>query len=256
MQRLLHRQVGSRAGKTQFYTEYLSKLLNIQAKVKSNSACDDLYKIAGAAGDLLIFEEPEKPLLRRLLLGPASCKAVREAATSILVVRQPRWPIKRLLLVTRGQEIDDAAVAWALRLAQPTQAAITVLAVQPTMSAIMSQALYGYGLAGWMMTDTPLGRQLRWLATHFVDWRTRATLRFRPGSPGSQIRTEVAEGDYDLIIIAADSPRWWLRRIPGELVNPLLHWVDRSVLVVKPTASGQKSYQNRKIVSALSTHLP
>jgi hypothetical protein len=44
MQRLLHRQVGSRAGKTQFYTEYLSKLLNIQAKVKSNSACDDLYK--------------------------------------------------------------------------------------------------------------------------------------------------------------------------------------------------------------------
>lgn len=41
-------------------------------------------------------------------------------------------------------------------------------------------------------------------------------------------------GDYDLIVMAADSPHWWQRRILGELIKPLLSWTDLPVLITKP----------------------
>jgi hypothetical protein len=35
--------------------------------------------------------------------------------------------------------------------------------------------------------------------------------------------------------MAADASDWWLRRLLGEVVNPLLHWADRPVLIAKTT---------------------
>jgi nucleotide-binding universal stress UspA family protein len=90
------------------------------------------------------------------------------------------------------------------------------------------------GIAQWLATDTAFGRQLRRIAQHLVDWETRATLRFRQGSAESQIQREAAEGDYDLIVIAADPPCWWMRRLLGELVTPLLRSACQPVLIARP----------------------
>lgn len=224
----------------QTYAQYLTDLLkgrlsDYSTGNRTGITFDDLVEEARHNHDLVIFGEPCQSLIERLLSGPADCRAAVRIPTSVLIARCPRWPLKKILFVTRGQTLDDLAVNWVIYLAQPSRATVAVLALQPPISATDTQALYGRGLSDWLETDTPLGRQLRRIAARLVSWELTGTLRFRHGLSGWQIKAEVTEGDYDLIIVAADPTNWWLRRLLGELVSPLLNWVDRPVLVVKPT---------------------
>lgn len=236
---LVYRPATPRADEVQAYAQYLTDLLGGQlSRLEPENGTEvdlaDLIEAASGGPELVIFGEPDQSLLERLLSGPTSCKAVERTPTSILMARRPRWPLKRILLVSRGQASDQAAVDWVVRMAQPARAAVTVLAVLPPMSPAMhSQALARYGLSYWLTTDTPLGWQLRQIAGQLVDWEIEGKLRFRQGSPDSQIQNEIAEGDHDLIVIAADSTSWWERRLLGKLVSPLLRWVDRPVLIAK-----------------------
>jgi nucleotide-binding universal stress UspA family protein len=228
------------ANAVQAYAQYLGNLLNgqlsyCQPDKGKNGSLYQRIKKASCNQDLVIFGEPNQPLIKNILAGPAGCRAAEQLPTSVLVARQPRWPLKKILLVTRGYETDNKAVDWLVQLAQPCHAITTVLALVPPSPAMYQRAAtyMPHGLMDWLATDTPLGRQLRRLARLLGNWEVEGTLRFRQGSPLEQIQHEVAEGDYDLIVIAADPPDWWLRRLLGEVVNPLLHRADRPVLIAK-----------------------
>jgi nucleotide-binding universal stress UspA family protein len=226
----------------QQYTDYLQGLMHawvspFQVKPGHSGSLADVA--AAACGhDLVIFAEPGQSLIKRLLLGPPGCQAAERIPTSVLLARQPRWPIKKILLVTRGQEgIDDRAVDWLIRLVQATSARVTVLGIVLPMPAIYQRAMTHLpnGPAGWLSTDTPLGRQLSQISHRLENWHIDGVLRFREGSPDRQIRREVAYDDYDLVVVAPDPHDWWQRRLLGELVDPLLHWIDRPVLIAKST---------------------
>jgi nucleotide-binding universal stress UspA family protein len=107
------------------------------------------------------------------------------------------------------------------------------------MSPVYQQAIVDmpWGLSKWLATSSPLGQQLHRIAEQLENWDIEEHLRYRQGSPEQQIQSEVEEEDYDLIIIAADPSGWWLRRVLGEVVNPLLRSSERSVLVAKPIVS-------------------
>lgn len=131
--------------------------------------------------------------------------------------------------------MDDLAVNWLIRLAQPSSAKTTVLALTPPTSAMCQRAAtcMPHGVADWLDTDTPLGYQLRQISRQLVNWEIDGSLHFRQGSPSQQIQREITEGNYDLIVITADPHDWWVRRLLGEVVNPLLHRADRPVLIAK-----------------------
>lgn len=218
------------------YIHYLANLLPAQLSFFSNEIETDagLKTLAAQAGqscDLVIFDEPTQSLYKSLFFASPGCKAVKYLLTSVLLPRGPRWPIQRILLVTRGQENDNCAVEWTIRLARPSRAAV---AVQPALATAQSDLLQMGGMLDWITTATPLGWQLRNLEFELDNWLVEGKLRFRRGSLENQIRTEVTEGTYDLIVLAADPAEWWQRRIPGELVEPLLQWADRPVLIAKP----------------------
>jgi nucleotide-binding universal stress UspA family protein len=223
------------------YGQWLADLLgghltHFRTAVEGDATLDDLIKEAPSY-DLVIFGEPDQNLIQRLLLGPANLKAAEQVPSSVLVAHQPRQPMRHILLIIRGQETDEVALDWAVRLAQPSQANVTVLAVISHMPTTYDHVTrMQRGLAQWLATDTTLGRQLRRIAQHLVSWETRGTLRFRQGPAETQIQREVVEGDYDLVVIAADPASWWSRRVFGELVTPLLRCTDRPVLVAKPNA--------------------
>lgn len=237
---LLYHQASPIAEEIKSYGLYLSDLLNgqlieVSRTGNQQSSMAELVEQAGRDCDLVIFGEPCQSLIGRLLIGSIGGKVVERLPASVLIARCPCWPLKRLLLVTRGQGMDNAAVDWVIRLAQASGAAVTVLAVQPPLSGADSRALASGGLSDWLVTDTPLGQQLRRIAQQLVTWEIEGKLRFRQGLPEWQIKAEVTEGEPDLIVLAADPEDWWLRRILGRLVGPLLDWVDRPVLIAKPT---------------------
>jgi len=230
------------ADQLQAYAERLGELLgghlhDLQETTGDDASFNDLVHAAHGY-DLIIFGEPHQNLVERLLSGRADLKAADLMPTSVLIVRQPRWPLRRILFITRGHAIDDVAVDWTTHLAQASNAAITVLAVAPDRLPMWSQGTcMQCGLADWLATDTPLGRQLRRINQRLINTGTESTLRFRQGSPERQIQCEVVEGDYDLIVIAADPSNWWLRRLLGELVTPLLDVTDTPVLIAKPATA-------------------
>lgn len=198
--------------------------------------CNAVARVVERSGyDLVIWGEPDQSFGQRLLSGPAYRKAIKRINASLLVARRPRWPLRRLLLIVRGEEIDNVAVDWVVRLACVSGAAVTVLAVVPPVPAMYDRcARMQQGLDALLTTDTALGHRMRKVAGWLVEWELEGTLRLRQGVPDQQIRLEVAEGDYDLVIVAARPYGRWRRWLMGGWVASLLRWADRPVLIAKP----------------------
>ena len=224
------------------YARYLSDLLNGQLTYYETEAQThvNFKELANQKNqDLIIFGEPKRSWIKQLFTDPVSCKAVKYLPMSVLVVRQPHWPLRKILFIAQGHETDNVAVDWLLRLAQPDHTAVTVLVLGPEMSPVYRQAMIDMPsrLFEWFITSSPLGQQLYRIAGRLENWDVEEHLRFHQGSPDQQIQREVEQEDYDLIVISADPCDWWLRRMLGEVVNPLLRWSERSVLVAKPIIS-------------------
>ncbi len=236
---VVHPHTGLFTTEMQAYSQYLGKLLksqlsDFQTKTTSDTIFADLVEESNHGHELIIFGKPDVTLIEQLFPHPANYQPAKRLPISILITNCPRWPLKKILLITRGQGTDDIAVDWAVRLAQSSQATITVLAVVPPKTA-MSPQLFRIqnGLTDWLSNDTVLGQQMNHLVQRLVNWDIKGTLRFRQGAPNGQIQCEVTEGNYDLIVMAA-GPFDWRRRLLGELVSPLLRWVDSPVLVANP----------------------
>jgi nucleotide-binding universal stress UspA family protein len=228
------------ANEVQHYAQAMGKLLgahvsHFQIVGDADAALDALAGETGRVGyDLVVLGESEQWLVERLLAVAADEAASGWLPGSLLLVRRPRWPLKKLLLVVQGTGADDAAVDWAVRLARSSAAAVTVLAwVLPTPTQRHGQAAAPQGLNDLLMPDTVLGQQMYRLSQRLVNWEIESTLRLCQGAPEQQIRREVAEGNYDLIAVAVEPlgpGRLW-----RELGALLLRRASQPVLIVKPT---------------------
>jgi hypothetical protein len=201
-----------------------------------HSPCD-LVIVAGSARG-----EPCHLLVRRLLARPAAAGVPalqqRSIPFALLVVRQPRWPPERLLLVICGENADDAAVDWALRLGRASAAAVTALAVVPPVPAMYhGLGRMEQGMTALLATDTALGRRMHQVARRLAQCQVEGTLRLRQGAPDQQIGREVTEGGHDLVVMATRPCPWWLRQLRGDPICSLLSRVDRPVLLAEPTAA-------------------
>lgn len=220
------------------YAEYLAGLMAARltyfpGKTQTGNSLDDLVETAREGYDLVIFGENKPSLLKRLFKPAGGRQAVKRMPTSVLLARPSLRPLRRILFVTRGQPQDAVALDWLVELAQTSGAVVTVLAVLPSSPVYFSEALERYGLSNWLTSNTPLGAQLQQLDQRLEGWAVEGKLRFRPGWPEAQIKQEIHESEPDLVIIAADPERWWQKCGVGQLVDPLLGWIDRPVLVVR-----------------------
>jgi hypothetical protein len=76
---------------------------------------------------------------------------------------------------------------------------------------------------------------MRQVTRRLVELKIDSTLRLRQGAPDQQICREMVAGDHDLVIMATNPCRWWLRQLKGDPICSLLSWVNRPVLLVEPT---------------------
>lgn len=190
--------------------------------------------------DLFIFADEAHPLLRRLLSGPYQLEEGRARASGFaqaaLVVREPRWPIGRILLILCGEERDRSIVDWVLHLAHEARSKVTVLAVVPPVPAMYGhRAGIGDGLSGLLTANSPLGQEMRQVARHLVAWEIEATLRLREGPPEIQVQRELAAGRYDLVAMAGRQCGLLRRWLQGDETSDLLQLTDRPILVTRPT---------------------
>jgi nucleotide-binding universal stress UspA family protein len=226
------------------YADYLCGLVQGQISFLELPAKGSIKRIKEEARDcdLIIFGEAKRSLLKRLLTGRPCHEAVNQAPISILVTCRPRWPIQSILLITRVEETDVAALEWVGRLARPSGAGVTILPIMCSFPSVYAPVCSEETALGEILSpNTKPGRRLRSLSQRLAEWQITTTLHLRQGEPEWQIRWEVAEGDYDLIAIGAEPDSRWQRWLVGELVAPMLRWVNRPLLVARPTQKVQNS---------------
>ncbi len=232
------------------YAQYLRRLLGDQICFEPMISKDGVshIRLAAANCDLVIFGEPEQSWLETLLTGQPCGQAIAQAPTSFLLARRPRWPIKSILLILRIEKTDEAAVDWLGRLAQPGKTAVTILPIVPSLPAMYRLGnRVQAGLDVLLSPNTPSGRHLRHIAGQLKQWQIESDLHLRQGEPDWQIRDEVAEGKYDLVLIGAEPRGRIYRFLLGELVGPLLCWIDRPLLVAQPPHLGVENGNGRLV---------
>jgi nucleotide-binding universal stress UspA family protein len=196
---------------------------------------DDLLLEAQTDCDLLFLGEPaQRNFLGRLLNRSVYRKILDAVPASLWLIRQPRWPIGSILLIARAEEGEETAEEWATRLAQACDALVVVLIISPA-----APGMYREGgrvqtpLELLLQTDSPIGIQMRRILRRLQHAGVEGRLQQHQGTPDEQIERELAVGNHDLVIVAAERKpklwRWWM----GELVEPLLRWIDRPVLIVR-----------------------
>ncbi|UCG24795.1 MAG: universal stress protein [Chloroflexota bacterium] len=226
------------------YAEKLCDLLQGQItflEVPVEGGAQQIRKVSGGC-DLIVFGEPTLSLIERMLTGHPCRKAVNQAPVSILVPGRPRWPIQNILLIVRVEETDEAAVDWVARLARPSGAKVYILPVLYSFPSVYAPTSSEETALGELLSpSTQPGQQLRSLSQRLAERQIEGTLRFRQGEPAWQIRWEVTEGDYDLIVIGAEPYGSWQRLLMGELVAPMLGWLNRPLLIARPTLTAQST---------------
>jgi nucleotide-binding universal stress UspA family protein len=187
---------------------------------------EDLVRVGH---DLVVVGEGQQPPLTQLLFGSVEKKVVERLTVSVLVACRPRWPLNRILLASRCHDSDDVAADWVIPLARRSGASVTILTIMPPLPA-----MYQTSIEALLAHNTAPGKQLRQLAGRLEQWNIPGAVCLRQGEPDWQIRAETSEGNYDLIVIAAERTSKLHRLLLGEIVGPLLDWADRPVLIAQP----------------------
>lgn len=159
---------------------------------------------------------------------------VDQAGESVWVIRQPRWPLQHILLIVRGEMGDETAVTWAKIVAHASNATVTILPIIPAYPGMYQMGSeIQVNLNILLQPNTATGQRL--LAYKQELERAGISNNFcqHRGMPNQQIWQEVQQTTPDLIVIDAERDgrlqRWYL----GEIVTPLLRWVDRPLLITK-----------------------
>jgi len=183
---------------------------------------------------LMIIGIPNQPAFKRVPPRLSEKKLVERFPVSLLFARNPRLPLKKLLLVINNVEADDAAIDWALLLARRSRAALTILPILPPIPLMYSGLnQMSHNLPTLLNTNCPLGRKMRQIVKRLNEWEINGTLRLRDEAPDWQIRVEVLEGEYDLTITACEPHNHLLDFMCGGFVNSILDCAEQPILVAK-----------------------
>lgn len=202
-------------GKLEWQTEKLNSLAEI-------------IECAPHRYDLLLFNETSWHMLTRpfgeTAVSPAHVKP------SILLVREPRWPLRRLLLIMRGEATDKATIEWSLKLTRLNNCTVTLLVVRPPTAPQKEQ----FGL---LKANTISGRHLRAALHQLALRQINGVLKVSHCSPEQIVRQEVVNTVYDLIILGSEpDSRLFCWRL-DSLLDSLLQWTQQSILIAKPIPS-------------------
>jgi hypothetical protein len=160
---------------------------------------------------------------------------VGQLSSSILVVRKPHWPLRHILLILRNVTADQASVDWTIRIARPSCSDVTVLPLtMPIPKTCDRVCQMRSTIADFLTSDSTMGRNLRQVARRLVDSEINSTMRIRPEPLEHQVRFELGEREYDLVVIASEPDSPLSRPGSGELISPLLGCGNSPILFTKP----------------------
>ncbi len=174
------------------------------------------------------------------LMGTVTDKVADKATRSVLIVRESRPEMKRILISIGGQKLNRKLIETGANLAKAAGAKVTALHVTAPVPA-MYTGLDGMEetLEEMLQTDTPIAQHLRWSAQYLAEVGVESEIEIRHGAAVVEILREATKGQYDLVVIGASELEGPLRRLMVDKISPqVVEKAPCSVFVVKDAPAG------------------
>jgi nucleotide-binding universal stress UspA family protein len=207
-------------------------------KIRHGHAAEQILNEAEAwQADLIVVGQLGRRGLTRFFMGSTAIRIVQFAPCSVLLVKDNRSELHKILVCTAGGEPGLRDVSMAGRVAELAQAAVTVLHVMSQVP--LSDAAYLPDLAA--NADDLIARHTReglHLEAALKQLRERApalssTAKVRHGFVVDEILAELRQGDYDLLVVGAHVARGLNRWLLDDVTAHLIEEATTPVLVVR-----------------------
>jgi hypothetical protein len=143
---------------------------------------------------------------------------------AVMYACQPRWPLRRLLLIVRGDPVDDAALVWTTRLARAGEATVTALLVAPHVPTAHVPPAHD-DISNLLSPNNAMGHKMQHAVQRLAVTQLDAVLHLRQGAPETVIREELASTPYDLVVagvaVRSADAQWRLRPLLHKLLPDL-----------------------------------
>jgi hypothetical protein len=182
----------------------------------SATSLDEVVKVAGESEcSLLVAHVSDEALLRRL---------VHRSPTSLLLVRGPHTAVDQLLVALRGYGSDYETLGRVLPILARPGAGATVLPLARSASSPLDELLAG---------ASPVRQHLQAFLRDLDGRNVRLAVRLSQGDAATQIVTELAGGQYGLLVMAAEAEGRFVWQVLSRIEREAV-FTGRPVLIVKP----------------------
>ncbi len=185
---------------------------------------------------LVVVGYRERRFLEKVLFGSVAVRIAHLVPVPVLIVREPREALRRILIGISGRGFQEEEVRWGGEIARAFGGQVTLLHVLPP-PPLMYTGLpqVSESLADFLESDTEEARALREGAALLTAMGLPVELQLAYGLPEREVLRVAYEQDEDLLVVGsawAVSP-WQRLALPNVTEQVLLH-TRRPVLVVRP----------------------
>lgn len=146
------------------------------------------------------------------------------SVTPLLLVRGKHTQLRRILIVWRGFSSDNHVLDWVIPLAQQPDSQVIVMPLTESPTRDLDDLLNGNGSAKRHI-EACLGR--------FKVKGIQTRLKIRQGRPVDQVVDELAQSEYDLLVIAAEGHGDFVTQVLTAIEERGVH-SGRPVFILKP----------------------
>jgi nucleotide-binding universal stress UspA family protein len=221
------RRLVARAKRVVAETKTLLSSLGLQGKVitEKGAIAPTILKHVAGRGDLVVVGARGLDALDRFMLGSISTKVTLHAPCSVLVVKQPHRPIRRVLLAADGSKGSDKALKFLLQKMRPDGPSETEKVEVLVMHVLPS---FAHTMAGVMGTR---------LVHRYAEKLARAGYRMREVARSGHVADEIVKTadrqKTDLIVLGARGHGAVARFFLGSVSTRVVQHSSCSVLVVR-----------------------
>jgi nucleotide-binding universal stress UspA family protein len=185
--------------------------------------------------DLIVIGRLGKRGLTRFSMGGTAARIVQYAPCSVLLVKEARPALRKILACTGGRQPGLRDVEAAGQLAAQSGAEVTVLHVmsQVALTEIGYRPELEARATELIGQHTREGEHLQTALNTLRVLEVRCKAKVRHGLVVDEITAEARDGDYDLLVIGANASRGLSRWLLDDVTAHVLDEVQLPILVVR-----------------------
>jgi nucleotide-binding universal stress UspA family protein len=214
----------------------------VETKVRRGTVVRRILKEAERGGyDMVVISvsqigegrQPVSSVHRTLLRNLPCC---------LLVVKNPRVELKRMLICTGGLRMTESLIRVGARVANVACAEVTLFHVAANVPSMYTGLkTIEETLKELLESDTPVARHLRKGAEILAEHGVQAELKLRHGSAVYEIVREIDRENYDMVVIGASGANTMIKEwLYGNLTQEIVDAVGIPVLVVNQEQAARK----------------